>query len=328
MRKSGRTNRFPPPLAGGGECCERSEKHSGEGARVRANIPLPQILRAVALEFAPSRKGRGAIILPLLFLCACAGPIELADDAPRVSSTYLTVVVHKGDTISEIAQRYSVSTGTLSRMNGLSDGDPIYAGETLRVPAGSHATRVAVMHESEAPHYAAWNAPGAAPTKSVTVRPIAPVHVKPSRPAPVQEPQYDSGNAVYASAGDFGWPVEGRIILGFGGGIDGTKNDGINISAHAGEPIHAAASGTVIYAGNELKGYGNLVLIKHDNGYTTAYAHADSIVVARGDHVGKGQVIGTAGSTGDVSSPQVHFEIRDGVKPIDPKPLLMASRES
>ncbi|HUJ48041.1 MAG TPA: M23 family metallopeptidase [Rhizomicrobium sp.] len=276
---------------------------------------------------AEARGFLGVALLVAAMAGGCAGPIELADDAPRVSSTYLTVVVHKGDTVSEIAQRYSVSTGTLARMNGLSDGDPIYAGETLRVPAGSHATRVAVMKESEAPRYASWNTPGA-PIKPVTVRTIAPVHVKPSRPAPAQEPAHDSDNAVYASAGDFEWPVEGRIILGFGGGIDGTKNDGINISARAGDPIHAAAAGTVIYAGNELKGYGNLVLIKHDNGYTTAYAHASSIAVARGDRVGKGQVIGYAGSTGDVSSPQVHFEIRDGVKPIDPKPLLMASRES
>ena len=126
----------------------------------------------------------------------------------------------------------------------------------------------------------------------------------------------------------FVWPLSGPIISKFGSAASGERNDGINIAAKAGEPIHAAAGGTVSYAGNELKGYGNLILIRHDNGYITAYAHAQSIAVKRGDRVEKGQVIGLAGQTGDVDSPQLHFEIRRGVEPIDPRPLLMADRSS
>lgn len=139
---------------------------------------------------------------------------------------------------------------------------------------------------------------------------------------PVQETQ---PSVVAQDAPQFRWPVAGRILSSFGGVTGGERNDGINIAAARGEPIHAAASGVVTYCGNELKGYGNLVLIRHGNGYVTAYAHTDSIAVGRGDHVDAGQVIGTAGSTGDVDVPQLHFEIRRGVRPVDPRSLLPRS---
>ena len=131
-----------------------------------------------------------------------------------------------------------------------------------------------------------------------------------------------------ASVGDlrFAWPLNGRVISYFGSTANGERNDGINIAAAIGEPIHAAADGTVSYAGNDLKSYGNLVLIRHGDNYVTAYAHADRILVNRGDHVVKGQIIGYAGDTGDVSFPQLHFEIRRGVTPINPRPLMVASR--
>ena len=124
----------------------------------------------------------------------------------------------------------------------------------------------------------------------------------------------------------FDWPVRGKIVSDFGSVASGERNNGINIAAALGTPIHAAADGVVSYTGNELKGYGNLVLIRHSGDYVTAYAHAESILVARGDKVVKGQVIGYAGATGDVDAPQLHFEIRHGTAPINPRPLLMASR--
>ena len=127
--------------------------------------------------------------------------------------------------------------------------------------------------------------------------------------------------------GDFGWPVSGPIISNFGSDESGGRNDGINIATSLGEPIHAAASGSVIYSGNEVVSYGNLVLIKHTDGYVTAYAHAERILVNRGDTVTKGQVIGYAGKTGDVTSPQLHFEIRHDARPVDPRSLLVASRK-
>jgi murein DD-endopeptidase MepM/ murein hydrolase activator NlpD len=127
-----------------------------------------------------------------------------------------------------------------------------------------------------------------------------------------------------SSVGDmqFMWPVNGRVISSFGSSSDGVRNDGIDIATADGEPIRASASGTVSYEGDELKSYGNLVLIRHEGGYVTAYAHASRIVVRRGDRVAKGQVIAYVGNTGDVHSPQLHFEIRHGVEPVDPRPLL------
>ena len=127
-----------------------------------------------------------------------------------------------------------------------------------------------------------------------------------------------------AGAPSFAWPVSGRVIADFGATATGGKNDGINIAANNGTPIKAAASGTVTYAGDELKNYGNLVLIKHAGGFTTAYAHADHLVVARGDFVSRGQVIGYAGETGAVTTPQLHFEIRNGTNPVNPRSYLTA----
>jgi len=137
-------------------------------------------------------------------------------------------------------------------------------------------------------------------------------------------PAYQAPRVDTANAPSFVWPVSGEIISNFGGPANGERNDGINIATAMGTPIHAAASGTITYSGNELKDYGNLVLIKHEDGYVTAYAHADRLIVARGDVVSRGQVIGYAGQTGDVSTPQLHFEIRHDTQPVNPKPLLMA----
>ena len=122
------------------------------------------------------------------------------------------------------------------------------------------------------------------------------------------------------------WPLDGVVLSSFGARQNGERNDGINISATGGEEIRAAAAGTVTYVGNELKGYGNLVLIRHDNGFITAYAHADRVTVNKGDRVRQGQVIAYAGATGDVSEPQLHFELRHGTTPVDPRPYLMAYR--
>ncbi len=125
----------------------------------------------------------------------------------------------------------------------------------------------------------------------------------------------------------FLWPVSGTVISTFGTMSTGGRNDGINIAVPAGEPVRAAASGTVTYAG-ELRGYGKLVLVEHDDGYVTAYAHTQSVNVNSGDRVLRGQVIAYSGDSGDVRRPQLHFEIRRGVTPVDPQPLLVAYARS
>ena len=120
----------------------------------------------------------------------------------------------------------------------------------------------------------------------------------------------------------FRWPVRGRVIAGFGPKPTGQQNDGINLAVPEGTPVKAAEDGVVAYAGNELKGYGNLVLVRHANGYVTAYAHASELMVKRGDSVKRGQMIAKSGQTGNVTSPQLHFEIRKGATPVDPMQYL------
>jgi murein DD-endopeptidase MepM/ murein hydrolase activator NlpD len=165
---------------------------------------------------------------------------------------------------------------------------------------------------------------------------------KDARPTPRPAPNYVTKNVTpytpvtsaplppvsTAGAPAFAWPVSGRVISDFGATANGGKNDGINIATAIGAPIHASASGTVSYAGDELKDYGNLVLVKHSGGYTTAYAHADRLVVSRGDFVARGQVIGYSGQTGDVTSPQLHFEIRSATTPVNPRAYLSSNTAS
>jgi murein DD-endopeptidase MepM/ murein hydrolase activator NlpD len=165
------------------------------------------------------------------------------------------------------------------------------------------------------------------PTKVTPVAPAAkPVQpeqqvavVSPPASAAVAVPEKPTDNG---GAPSFRWPARGRVISGSGAMTNGQQNDGINLALPEGTPVHAAEDGVVAYAGSELKGYGNLVLIRHSNGFVTAYAHASEIMVKRGDQVRRGQVIAKSGQTGNVSSPQLHFEIRKGSTPVDPTQYL------
>ena len=131
-----------------------------------------------------------------------------------------------------------------------------------------------------------------------------------------------AAKAADAATPSFRWPARGRVISSAGAMSNGQQNDGINIALPEGTSVHAAEDGVVAYAGSELKGYGNLVLVRHSNGFVTAYAHASEILVKRGDQVRRGQVIAKSGQTGNVSSPQLHFEIRKGSAPVDPTQYL------
>lgn len=164
----------------------------------------------------------------------------------------------------------------------------------------------------EQPKVAALSQPE--PVKTIAPAPAAPAPQPEVAKAPAPEPE-----ATASVSGDFRWPARGRVIAGFGanGG-----NEGINIAVPEGTPVKATEAGTVTYAGSEVKGYGNLVLIKHENGYVSAYAHNGSLSVKRGEQVKRGQVIATSGQTGNVTSPQLHFEIRKGAQPVDPMKYL------
>jgi murein DD-endopeptidase MepM/ murein hydrolase activator NlpD len=254
-----------------------------------------------------------------LAACADSGP-ETHLDWPV--ATYFTVVVRPGDRVDDIAARYNVSASAVLRMNDLQAKTAIYPGQVLRIPPGGHATRTAVLREAETSHV--YAAPRDEPIRTSQLKPVTakPVHVAVAHPAPQVTPQQAPQHVDYADSGRFIWPLTGQVIVAFGAISGGERNDGINIATPAGTPIRAAQAGTVSYAGNELRSYGNLVLIRHDDGYITAYAHADRITVSKGQHVQQGDVIGYAGSSGDVTRPQLHFEIRHDSHPVDPRPLL------
>jgi murein DD-endopeptidase MepM/ murein hydrolase activator NlpD len=117
------------------------------------------------------------------------------------------------------------------------------------------------------------------------------------------------------------WPAQGRVISSFGSN-GGRKNDGIDIAVPEGTPIHAAENGVVIYAGDGLKGFGNTVLLRHEDGLVTVYGHASEIKVKRGDTVRRGQEIARSGMTGDADRPKLHFEVRNGTTPVNPMTYL------
>jgi murein DD-endopeptidase MepM/ murein hydrolase activator NlpD len=152
-----------------------------------------------------------------------------------------------------------------------------------------------------------------------TVPAYAPQPAPPQETAKAPSSEPDQTGAL---SGDFRWPARGKVIAGFGanGG-----NEGINIALPEGTPVKAAEAGTVTYAGDEVKGYGNLVLIRHDDGYVSAYAHNGSLQVKRGERVKRGQVVAISGQTGNVTSPQLHFELRKGQSPVDPMKHLSGS---
>jgi murein DD-endopeptidase MepM/ murein hydrolase activator NlpD len=165
-------------------------------------------------------------------------------------------------------------------------------------------------------------APDAQPPASSSPPASVQQSVEPPKPQQKVAIAAPPGAAAIADGAKLRWPAIGKIIAGFGGRPDGTHNDGINVSVPLGTDVHAAEAGVVAYAGSELKGYGNLVLLRHDNGWVTAYAHNDELLVKRGDKVKRGQVIAKAGKTGSVDQPQIHFELRQGSRPVDPIPYL------
>lgn len=161
------------------------------------------------------------------------------------------------------------------------------------------------------------------PTVSVVnVSKDQPSEARPNQPIQQNQKVASVQPSVDENTPRFRWPVRGRIISDFGMKAGGDRNDGINLAVPEGTPVKAADKGTVIYAGNELKGFGNLVLLRHADGWVTAYAHNSKLHVKRGDKVGRGDIIADAGATGSVSQPQVHFELRQGNKPIDPTRYL------
>ncbi|MBM3485180.1 MAG: M23 family metallopeptidase, partial [Alphaproteobacteria bacterium] len=161
--------------------------------------------------------------------------------------------------------------------------------------------------------------------RDVAIASLPPVAATEPRPAvtpPVEDPETAAEPPPARGTGRFAWPVRGKVVLGYGPQTGGLRNDGINIAAPRGTRVRAADAGVVAYAGNELRGFGNLIVIRHADGWMTAYAHNEALNVQKGDAVRRGQTIARVGQTGNVTAPQLHFEVRRGQRPIDPMPYM------
>jgi len=197
----------------------------------------------------------------------------------------------------------------------------IHVVKTTTIPAPGRAGQ-GTAHTAEPPKSSQTPAPAIAASPEVTGESASRgqnPHVASVDQLPTPEPM--SGNS-------FRWPVQGRIISEFGTKPDGGHNDGIDVAVPLGTSVKAAENGVVAYAGSELKGYGNLVLIRHSNNWVSAYAHNDEILVKRGDQVRRGQIIAKAGNSGQVSQPQLHFELRKGSRPVDPTKFMSNAQAS
>ncbi|MFQ5764346.1 MAG: peptidoglycan DD-metalloendopeptidase family protein [Rhodospirillales bacterium] len=227
--------------------------------------------------------------------------------------------VRRGETLYAIARAYGANPYDIARLNGLRPPYLIRAGQGLAIP-GRGGVRTAARGAAQGAAKGAVKAPSgkkAPGTPDTSQAPSLSAPRKPPPPALARPPA--------ASGKGFIWPVKGRVLSGFGAKARGLRNDGINIAAKLGAPVRAAENGVVAYAGNELRGFGNLLLIKHAGGWVTAYAHTERMLVKRGDRVRKGQRIATVGATGNVRDPQLHFELRRGRRAKDPSKHLLGA---
>ena len=220
-------------------------------------------------------------------------------------------IVQKGDTIYSISRRYNVDMSVLTRTNNLYAPYSIYLGQILKLPGSVvEPTEHWISLKKRPTQTAARNTAKSAPKQTKTGR-------KSTRKTAVRLPTPpDRAKAKFA------WPVNGTVMNKFGSAGGGRHNDGINIKVAEGTFVRAAENGVVAYAGNELKGFGNLLLVKHADGWITAYAHNKEFLVKRGDTVKRGQPMAKAGKTGNAKEPQLHFEIRRGTKAVDPMTYL------
>src|SRR5450631_801177 len=235
-------------------------------------------------------------------------------------------VVNHGDTLLSIARRNHVPVGELARANHLEPSAKIKLGMKLSVPGARTAAIAPAAQPATAAVAVQPAAAMAAPATRMAAAGGAPQAARLAQATPTAEDAADAAPAKAAEATGalptFRWPVRGKVITSYGAKTNGKSNDGINLAVPEGTPVKAAEDGVVAYAGNELKGYGNLVLVRHSNGYVTAYAHASELLVKRGDAIKRGQIIAKSGQSGEVGSPQLHFEIRKGSSPVDPLQFL------
>lgn len=304
-----------------------------DGLARRYNVSSAEILRANGYKGPRALRPGQQLIIPARQTAHAQPAPAPAPAAPRMAaaapsaSAAGTHYVNSGDTLMSIARRNKVSVAELARANQLSPGAPLRVGSKIVIP-GRTVAAAAPAPAPAAPPPVAAAAPQPAPTTAVaSAAPAEPVQKARLASATDTPPVAETPTPAKAAEATgalptFRWPVRGRVVAAYGAKTNGKANDGINVAVPEGTPVKAAEDGVVAYAGNELKGYGNLVLVRHSNGYVTAYAHASELLVKRGETIKRGQTIAKSGQTGEAKSPQLHFEIRKGSTPVDPLQFL------
>jgi murein DD-endopeptidase MepM/ murein hydrolase activator NlpD len=297
----------------------------------RYNVSSAAILQANGYKGPRALQPGQQLIIPHQTATAAAPALaapKAAVAAAPVSAPPSVHVVNRGDTLMSIAHRNRVPAAELAKVNSLDPKAKLKLGQKITVPGAKSAAAPAAAPTAQA----AGAQPGAVAAPATKLAAAAPEPPKekarlaqatttPEAAVAATETPVKTAEATGALP-TFRWPVRGRVVTGYGAKTNGKSNDGINVAVPEGTPVKAAEDGVVAYSGNELKGYGNLVLVRHSNGYVTAYAHASELLVKRGETIKRGQIIAKSGQSGEVGSPQLHFEIRKGSSPVDPLQFL------
>ena len=296
---------------------------SGETADSLARkyrVPVGAILQANNLSSPAAVRAGQRIIIPRNTYSA--GPQTAAVKPPVSAPASPGANVHivaPGQTLMSISRRYHKPLTEIAAANKIPPHTLVKIGDRIAIPgklvAAKQAPTVVASPKPQAPS----RAPGTVVAQNLaSAEPSSTARLATSGP----QATADAGAPASTGAPAFRWPVRGRVITGFGPKPNGQQSDGIDLAVPEGTAVRASEDGVVAYAGNELKGYGNLILVRHANGFVTAYAHASEILVKRNDEVRRGQIIAKSGQSGSVTAPQLHFEIRKGSAPVDPAQYL------
>jgi len=277
----------------------------------RYNVSPAAILQANGYKGPRALSPGQQLIIPRPTATAAAPASKVVAATSAAPSVH---VVNRGETLLRIARRNHVSVAELAKANSLDPLSKLKLGMKLTVP-GAKTAAVAPATVAMPPATKLAAATGD-PEQKVRLASATTTSADVSAETPVK------ASEATGALPTFRWPVRGKVITSYGAKTNGKANDGINLAVPEGTPVKAAEDGVVAYSGNELKGYGNLVLVRHSNGYVTAYAHASEVLVKRGDTIKRGQIIAKSGQSGEVGSPQLHFEIRKGSSPVDPLQFL------
>ena len=240
-----------------------------------------------------------SIIFILLFACSSEIPApviygitpilkEVINKEKITESNYVIYTIKSGDTLSKISKKFGVSIESIIKENDIQRSDKIFSGQTINLYIENKNITSSSKNNQNIP----------------------------------EEKKIIKSEIIYSKESNFIWPTKGDIIINFGKRKNGLVSDGINIKAPDGKPILSTASGKVIFVGSEIRGFGNLIMIRHENGFISAYAHLKSITIKKGQFVKQGEKIGLVGKSGYVKTSQLHFELRKGIYPVDPRKFL------